>query len=306
MKIRDLAITVVDAAWRDWVFVQLLSDEGLSGVGEATLEGYADALVEALRTIKSYLVGRSPFEIERHWQTLFRARFWRGTVWLSALGAVEMALWDLVGQALETPVVNLLGGVYRQRVRAYTHISEGASGHSPAQRAEEARQAVAEGWSALKWDPLPRGASSLDYRQRRAVADQVRSVREAVGDETDLLIELHGRLDPESAIRLAAELEPYRPYFVEEPVPPESLDALAQVAARVNVPLATGERLLTVQAYWPLLERQLVSYIQPDVIHAGGLWEDSEVVVDGNLVSSRKPDDLPAFMKACMQVLAGR
>ena len=271
MKITDMKIYVVSADWRDWVFVKLFTDQGLTGVGEAGMSGQEQLVVAALQGIKSYLLGKDPFQIEHHWRALYHGSFWRGPALLSAIGGVEQALWDILGQACGLPVCNLLGGPCRERVRCYTHISEAASSHSLEQRVEEALQAVAEGWTALKWDPLPANFLTLSPADMRFVVAQLRAVREAVGDEIELLVEIHGRLDPNTAIRLAHALEPFRPFFMEEPVPPDSLDALAKVAGQVNIPLATGERLVSSYEYWPLLERQLVDIIQPDVIHVGGL-----------------------------------
>jgi galactonate dehydratase len=277
VKVTDLKTYVVDADWRDWVFVKLFTDEGLTGVGEASLKDHAQAVVAVLRGIKTYLLDKDPFDIERHWRALYYGRSWRGLTLLSALGGVEQALWDIAGKACNVPVYKLLGGCCRDRVRCYTHISEASSGHSIAQRVEEATQAVEEGWTALKWDPLPPNFLTLRPADVRFVVEQLRAVREAVGDDVELLVELHGRLDPGTAIRLAHEIEPFRPYFIEEPVPPESLDALAKVAGQVRVPLATGERIVTKHGYWPLLERQLVDVIQPDVIHVGGLMECKKI-----------------------------
>ena len=277
MKITGLTTYVVDADWRNWVFVQISTDEGLIGVGEASLEGYDEQIVAALQRMKAYLLGKDPLDIEAHRRALYDGRFWRGMVLLSALGGIEMALWDIAGKAFSAPVYRLLGGTCRERVRCYTHISEAVSGHSIEQRVEEAQQAVAEGWSALKWDPLPQYGRTPDSSEVRFVAKQVETVRRAVGDEVELMVEIHGRLDPATAIRVAEAIAPSRPYFMEEPVPPESLDALEAVARRSPVPLATGERILTKQAYWPLLERQLVAYIQPDVIHVGGILESKKI-----------------------------
>jgi galactonate dehydratase len=277
MKITGLTTYVVDADWRNWVFVKLHTDDGLTGVGEASLEGSEEQIVAALQRMKAYLIGKNPLDIEAHRRTLYAGRFWRGMVLLSALGGIEMALWDITGKVFGVPVYRLLGGPCRERVRCYTHISEATSGHSMMQRVEEAQRAVAEGWQALKWDPLPPNDLSLEPAELRFVANQLQAVREAVGDDVELMIEIHGRLDPATAIRVADAIAPFRPYFMEEPVPPESLDALEAVARRVRIPLATGERLLTKQAYWPLLERQLVAYIQPDVIHVGGILESKKI-----------------------------
>ncbi|NLE44925.1 MAG: galactonate dehydratase [Chloroflexi bacterium] len=273
MKITDLKAYTVDADWRNWVFVKLFTDEGLTGVGEASLGGSEDQVVAALNGIKTYLIGKSPFDIEQHWRAIYTTRFWRSVVLLSALGGVEQALLDIVGKACGVPVYNLLGGRCRDRIRCYTHISEATSGHSVEQRAEEACQAVEAGWTAMKWDPVPPNYLALDAAGVRFIGKQMQAVRQAVGPDVDLMVEIHGRLDAKTAIRVAREIEPYAPFFMEEPVPPENLDALARVADAVDVPLATGERIVTKEAYWPLLERQLVDFIQPDVIHVGGLLQ---------------------------------
>jgi galactonate dehydratase len=277
MRVTDLRIFVVDADWRDFVFVKVFTDEGLTGVGEATLSGQEPLVVAALKGIKSYILGKNPLDIEDHWRNLYHSSFWRGVPFLAALGALEQALWDILGKSLGAPVWQLLGGRCRSQVRCYTHISEETSGHSIAQRVEEAQQAVAEGWTALKWDPLPRNFLTLSPAQLGYVVDQIRAVREAVGDEIDLLVELHGRLDPTTAIQLSHAIAPLRPLFMEEPVPPDSIDMLARVAAHSSVPLAVGERVFTKYDYWPILERQLVSFIQPDVIFVGGILEAKKI-----------------------------
>jgi galactonate dehydratase len=273
MKVIDLKIFVVGADWRNWIFVKVFTDEGLTGVGEASQERDEEMVVGALRGIKSYLVGKNPLDIERHVRALYQGSFWKGTALLSAIGGVEQALWDILGKTCGLPVCALLGGRCRDHIRCYTHISEATSGHSIEQRADEARQAVAEGWTALKWDPFPANFLTLRPEAVRFVVEQVAAVREAVGDDVEILVEAHGRLDPDTAIEVARAIQPYRPYFLEEPVPPDSLDALAKVAQHAPVPLAVGERVTTKFDYWPLLERQLVGTIQPDVIHVGGIGE---------------------------------
>jgi galactonate dehydratase len=271
MKITDLKTYAVNADWRDWVFVKLFTDEGVTGVGEASMSGYEPAIVAALQGIKDHLLGKDPLNIEGHWHALYYTKFWRGLVQLSAMAGVEQALWDIKGKACGLPVHTLLGGHCREHVRCYTHISEAASGHSLEQRVAEAKRAVEEGWTGLKWNPLPRGFYTLSPADLRFVVEQLRGVREAVGDDVDLMVETHGRLDPATAIQLAHVIAPFKPFFMEEPVPPESLDGLAKVASRVGIPLATGERILTPSGYWPLLERQLVDFIQPDLMRVGGL-----------------------------------
>lgn len=272
MKVTDLKILTVYADWRNWVFVKIFTDEGLTGVGEASLEGCDEMVVAALEKIKEYLIGKDPLQIEYHWNTLYQTRYWRGLVFLSALGGVEMALWDIYGKAVGLPVCALLGGAMRQKIRAYTHISEGTTDHTIAQKVEEAQQAVSEGWTMLKWDPLPvHPHLTMGRAAMRYVENQLAAVRGAVGEDVDLCVEVHGRLDPNTAIQLAEVIEPYRPFFMEEPTLPDSIDALERVAKKVCVPLASGERLLVMDQFWGVLEKQLVAYIQPDIIHVGGI-----------------------------------
>jgi galactonate dehydratase len=273
VKVTDLRIYVVDASWRNWVFLKVFTDAGLTGVGEASLEGQDEAVVATLRALKTYLVGKDPRDVERHVRALVQGSFWTGPVLRSAVGGIEMALWDILGQAADLPVHRLLGGPCRDRVRCYTHVSEATSGHAVEERAAEARRAVAHGWTALKWDPFPANYLTLRPADVRLVVAQVAALREAVGEDVELLVEAHGRLDPETALEVARAIAPYRPYFLEEPVPPDSLDALAAVARQSPIPLATGERLLSTREFWPLLERRLVGTIQPDVIHVGGILE---------------------------------
>jgi galactonate dehydratase len=172
-----------------------------------------------------------------------------------------MALWDILGKAANLPVHRLLGSSCRDHIRCYTHVSEATSGHSIEERAEEAHRAVVDGWTALKWDPFPPNYLTLRPADVRLVVAQVAALRTAVGDDVELLVEAHGRLDLETAIDVARAIAPYRLYFLEEPVPPDSLDALAAVAHQSSIPLATGERLLSKHEFWPLLERRLVGTI---------------------------------------------
>jgi galactonate dehydratase len=277
MKIQDIKIFVADAAWRDWVFVKVYTDDGLTGVGEATLEWNSQAVVSKIQEMKSYFIGKDPTTIENHWKVMYNSGFWLGPIYFSAFSAIEQALWDITGKSLNVPVHKLLGGRCRDRCRAYGHIPEKLSNATIQQRVERTLELVAEGWTAFKWDPFPKNFLSLTREQIRDVIDQVEAVRVAVGEEIDLLIEVHGRLNPNTAIQVARELEPYHPYFFEEPVPPDSVDAMEKVAQASPIPIATGERVFTKWQFWPLLERQAVDYIQPDIIHCGGILETKKV-----------------------------
>lgn len=275
MRITALEIFHVDADWRNWVFLRLTTDTGLTGIGEAGAEGEDYAGVAMLEQLRPSLLGADPRDIGDLVRRLRDESFWKGVVFLSALGGIEMACWDILGKSLGVPAHRLLGGPVRDRIPAYTHISEAASGHSVEERADEARAAVKEGWSAMKWDPLPAGhASTLTAPEVRHVRDQVEAVRDALGPDREILLDLHGRLDPHTAIRVAEAVAPYRPYFLEEPVPPGHVDELSQVTGSMpTVPFATGERILSREDWWPVLERSGIEFAQPDVVHVGGLGE---------------------------------
>lgn len=277
MKITDIKTYVVDAVWREWVFVKVYTDSGLTGVGEATIEWNADEVVAKIGLMKDYFMGKDPTLIENHWKVMYHSGFWLGPIYFSAFSGIEQALWDIMGKSVNLPVHALLGGRVRDKCRAYGHIPEGYAGGSVEARVERAKEMVAQGWTAMKWDPFPRNFMTLTAEDIRSVVKQVESVRKAVGDDVDILTEVHGRLDPNTAVRVARELAPYKPYFFEEPVPPDSVDAMAKVQRESPIPIATGERVYTKWGFWPLLERQAVAYIQPDVIHCGGILETKKV-----------------------------
>jgi len=271
MKITDIKTIMVDCYRTNWVFVKVLTDEGLSGVGEATLEYKEQALLGAVAHLRESLLGKDPLTIERHCHDLYRDAYWRGgPVLMSALSAVEIALWDILGKALNVPVYQLLGGKVHDRVRIYVN-GWFAGARTADEFAAKAREAVGRGITAMKWDPFGQSYLNLDNRALTTALNCVAAVRAAVGDGVDLLIEGHGRFNVPTAIQIARELAPFKPLFFEEPVPPDNLDALQEVRQKSPVALAAGERLYTVQAFRELLEKRAVDYIQPDVSHAGGI-----------------------------------
>jgi galactonate dehydratase len=270
VKITNVKTALMGVQRQSWLFVTVETDEGIAGVGEASLEGKEKTVETAVHEYARYLVGRDPARITHHWQALYRHGFWRGGVVLnSALSGLEQALWDIKGKTLGVPVYDLLGGRTRDRVRVYTHCG----GPTPEAAAERALELVAEGFTALKFGSWPEG----DGDERAAVrwADRLMAaVRGAVGPNVDLMVDNHGRSSPAAAIEMARALEPYGLLFFEEPTPPDNLLALAKVAeAKPRLPLATGERLFTRWGFRELLERQLVDVVQPDICHAGGILE---------------------------------
>ena len=257
--------------------VRVLTDEGIEGLGEVAGDCHAATVAFAIRNMP--LVGRDPLCIEAFWHDLHDLTFWRGgPIWMSALSGVEQALWDIKGKYHGAPVNHLVGGPLRDRVKAYTHFG----GATPEEFAASAVDVVGLGFRAIKTDPfrtatLGRPHQVLEADEMRESVRRIAATREAVGDDVDILVECHGFLSPNTAIRVAGMLEEYSPYFIEEPVPPENVDEIAKVAASVNVPVATGERLYGRGAFRQVLELQAVDYIQPDLCHCGGFNEGRKI-----------------------------
>ena len=273
MKITDVKTFVVDCFRTNWVFVKVYTDEGIDGVGEGTLEYKEKALVGAVEHLKSSLLGKDPRRIERLSHDLYRDAYWRGgAVLMSALSAVETALWDILGKSLGVPVYQLLGGKANDDCRIYVN-GWFAGAREPEEFAEKAAAAVKKGVTAMKWDPFGKSYLRISNRELDKALKCIAAVREAVGEEVDLLIEGHGRFDVPTGIMIAREIEPFRPMFFEEPVPPDNLEALKAVREKSPVAIAAGERLYTRYGYNELFRLRAADYIQPDVSHAGGIME---------------------------------
>lgn len=273
MKVTDIKTFTVDCFRTNWVFVKVYTDEGISGVGEATLEYKEKALIGAVEHIKDYLVGKNPLEIEKHWHTIYRDAYWRGgAVLMSALSAVDTALWDILGKSLNVPVYQLLGGRANDKVRIYVN-GWFAGAKTPREFAEKAKTAVKRGVTAMKWDPFGKAYLEISNKDLNTALECVGAVREAVGNDIDLLIEGHGRFSISTGIKIAKELEQFKPMWFEEPVPPDNLDALKAVRDKSPVAISAGERLYTRWDYIPMFEIHAADFIQPDISHAGGISE---------------------------------
>ncbi len=277
VKIEDAKTFVVHDGYRSFVFLKLYADDGTTGVGEGTVEWSELAAEAELRQLCARLRGRDAGRIEAIWDELYRETYWRGSLVIqSAISAIDQALWDLKGKTLGVPVWELLGGRTRDRLRAYANAWYWGC-TTPDQFAARAREMVQEGYTAMKWDPFGNAGLAPDEAVVRAAIEQVAAVRETVGPDVDLLIEGHGRFAPAWAIAIADRLAPFRPYLFEEPTPPDSIDACAQVAARIGIPVATGERYTTRHAFRELLGARAAAIIQPDLCHAGGLTETKKI-----------------------------
>ncbi len=280
MKVTDVKAFLVDCFRTNWVFVKVETDDGVYGVGEGTLEYKEKAFLGALAHIREYLVGQNPLDIERHFHALYRDAYWRGgPVLMSALSAVETALWDILGKHLGVPVCQLLGGRANDKVRIYVN-GWFAGAKEPEEFAAKAKAAAARGVTALKWDPFGKNYRQLPGAELDKALRCVAAVREAVGNGVDLLIEGHGRFDVPTGITIAKELEPFKPMWFEEPVPPDNLEALKAVRDKSPVPIAAGERLYSHWDYRRLFDSRAADYIQPDVSHAGGLMQLKKIAAE--------------------------
>ncbi len=254
---------------RNYVFVKIETDEGLVGWGEATIGPRAVATL--IDEFGALLVGKDPGEIEKHWQALYHHQhsLRGGGIQMSAISGIEIALWDIKGKALGVPVYELLGGKIRDSLWCYGRWD----GLTPEDCIERAEHFTSQGITALKGDPFDHQGIFIDRESEKRAIEKLRRVREHVGDGVELLVEVHGRLSTSDAIRIGLEMEQYRPFMYEEPVPPQNMDALEKVANSINIPIATGERLFTKWDYAELLPRQAVALIQPDIVQAGGILE---------------------------------
>jgi galactonate dehydratase len=264
-----------------FLFVELQTDTGLTGVGESGTWGSQEAAAGAVDMFRRHLLGADPRRIEHLWQYLYRNCHFRGAAIMGALGAIDVALWDLLGKHRGVPVYDLLGsgGPVRDRVRAYAHVR----GETTDVLIDRCEAAVEAGFTAVgHLNPLLDGSRDEPYFETHAgllerAVDRVRRFRDTVGTDVDLCLELHRRLDPQQAIPLLRELAAFRPLFIEDPIRPDSVDAMAHVAARSPVPIATGERLLSVHEFETLLSRDAVQYVRPSVTAVGGLTHARKV-----------------------------
>ena len=278
MKIVDVKSYVLGTAWRNLTFVRVITDEGVEGVGEVRMVNHTDALSGYLaEAMPRYVIGHDPANIEDLVQRMYRNDYARaGEIAMSAIAVIEIACWDIMGQSLGKPVYQLLGGAVRDRIKAYANGWYTVE-RTPHEFHQAAKRVIEKGYRALKLDPFGAGFYELDRAEKSKAVALVEAVRDAVGPDSEILVEMHGRFNPATAVEIARELEPFKPSWIEEPVPPENLAALKKVAEKVSIPVATGERLHTRYDYRTLFELQAADIIQPDITQFGGLLETKKL-----------------------------
>lgn len=272
MKITKLETFLVKPRW---LFLKMHTDEGLVGLGEPIVEGRALTVAQAVAELETYLLGKDPTRVMHHWQAMYKHAFYRGgPVLTSALSGVEHALWDIAGKALGVPVYKLLGGPLRDRIKVYAHVRGG----SVEEQIAHINARKAEGFRAFKTGPRTASGQSAQRIVETpafvdAVVDRFAALREGAGRDVDIAVDFHGAVSPQMAAILIKALEPFQPMFIEEPVQCQNVDVMAELARKTHIPIATGERIFTKWGFREVLEKDAASILQPDISHAGGIFE---------------------------------
>ena len=279
IKITDITCLVVNAGRRNWVLVKVTTDQdGLYGWGEGTLEWKTRSVVAAVEDLKPVLIGHDPRDVDQMVRRMLKFSFWpQGPIGMTAVSAIEHALWDIFGKSVGLPVWRLLGGKARDSVNVYTHLglgkAESVYGVRDKHQLAELGQAVIEsGYNAMKVLLLPLSHYTASAKDIDEVGASMQCLREAVGPDTEIMVDFHGR--PASvalAVQYIHALDPFRPLFVEEPIQPGDARAMRDVSIQVKTPIATGERLIRIKEFESLFTERAVSIVQPDLCHCGGL-----------------------------------
>ena len=280
MKITKISSQVVNARMRNWIFVKVETDQpGLYGWGEATLEWKTKAVVGAIEDLSRLLIGQDPRRLEHCWQIMHRQYFWRGGIVTgSAMSGIDQALWDIKGKELGRPVCELLGGPVRDTLRFYDHLGGGTlegmyKTIEPQEFADRLQDSLSRGFTAVKAMPIPVSELIESPRTLKHAARCVEALRKVAGDEIDIMLDLHARTTPATAIQFGRLLLDYNLYWYEEPCWPEHVDGLVEVARALPLPIATGERLVFRSQFRELFEKRACAVVQPDVSHCGGISE---------------------------------
>jgi galactonate dehydratase len=305
VRVVSFETLMANAGLRNYLFIRLTTDTGLTGIGEASLE-WQEKTVETLchEWVKGRVLGCDPFNIEAVVGGLIRDQYQGGATVMTAISGTEIALWDLVGKACGQPIYNLLGGCCHTQLPAYANGWYG-NARSPEDFSTQARAAVARGYRALKFDPFGVAWKNLTPEQAEAATAIVAAVREAVGPQIGLMIEFHGRLSVGAAVDMLSRLEPMRPVWAEEPVAPESLDLLAEVKRATRIPISAGERLYTQADFYRLTALRAADVVQMDVAHCGGILASKKIAAMAAAQDMRIAPHCsvgPVALAACLHV----
>ncbi len=305
MKITDIKVLPVNS----FLYVKIYTDEGITGVGESGDWGFLLSSGEAIETFKTYLIGKNPLQIEHHWQYMYRCFHFRGAAVMGAISAIDIALWDIAGKYFGVPVYQLLGGPCRNKVRTYYHVS----GKTTQELIDSCVKAKQAGFTAVgHLSPFLDEPRSKVYDESYTkmiydATERVAQIREAVGNDMDLCLEMHRRLKPGEAVAFAHAIEKYTPYFMEDPCTPDNFDSMALIASKINIPIATGERLHTSQEFEMLYERNALSYARTSVCICGGITGARKIAAiaeaHNSLIVPHNPLS-PISTAACLQVAA--
>ncbi|MBK5291464.1 MAG: mandelate racemase/muconate lactonizing enzyme family protein [Acidobacteriia bacterium] len=307
MKIVGIETYIVGNPWKNWLFTRVLTDEGIHGVGEGTMNFFAKTIEAAIHELKPFVIGLDPFQIEILLQRLVRDVYGDGAqVHMSAVSAIEIACWDIIGKATGQPIYNLMGGRCHTKLRAYAN-GWYRGPRTPESFHERAKLVAGRGYTALKFDPFGSAWRTLTSRDFDLSLDIIAAVRDAVGPHVDLLIEGHSRFNVSTAVQFSEAMARYRPAFFEEPVPHTNNNAMVEVARRSPVPVATGESFSSKQQFAELLKYDVVSILQPEPLYLGGLFPARKIadMIDAHYgVVAPHSAQGPVCSAACVQLNA--
>lgn len=261
--------------WDRWLLIKIYCEDGTVGFGEGGVHGWQRPTKTMVETMSDYLVGRDPSTIEHHYQWLYRSSHFMGSVVQGALSAIDIALWDIKGKQFQTPIYDLLGGKTRDRVRCYMHVN----GNTVDDLVSDSLEKVSQGFTAIRFSPF-----SPNYFLHKSYSEwadeavkRVGAVKEAVGNSTDICVEIHRQMSPSESIALGKRLEQFNPFFYEDPMLPDSPAVMGNLQQNCNIPIATGERFTTIYEYQQLLENNACSYVRPDLCLCGGISGSKKV-----------------------------
>lgn len=304
MKITDL--TLIPAS--KYLFVKIITDTGISGIGEVGVWGFIDAAAECLKKFRGYLVGKDPFQIEHHNQYMYRSMYFRGAILMSAISAIDIALWDIKGKALGVPVYELLGGRTRDKVRSYGAVFQ----FTPEAMAKGGLELKKQGFTCARlmitgdMSQTQTGMEDDIFNGKvKKYTDMVAACRQAVGEDFDFVLECHRSLTPSEAIAFGNAVEKYHPLFLEDPIAPDNVEVMADVASKISIPIATGERCINIQEMELIMTKKAARYVRPDVCALGGITPAKKVaaMAEANYVGIVPHNPLgPVSTAACLQL----